>query len=220
MEGSGLSNLVGRPLFDAPRFSSYTSMVRGMLPGVRWLGGRAVIFNVAQLLKAAVGTTREYDVDERIPVLDEQIELTEPVRGRVRLVRTNRGILVNARLQTSVRLTCSRCLDLYVEGLPIRFTEEYIPVIDVVSGLPTHIPHESYAFLISERHELDLRPAVREYGVLEIPMKPLCSSNCKGLCPQCGAKLGEQACTCVVEVQDARLAALRALLEETEEAGP
>jgi len=177
-----------------------------------------VIFNVAQLLKAAVGTTREYEVDEQIPTLDDEIQLTEPVRGKVRLTRTNRGILVNARLHTAARLQCSRCLELYVEDLPIRFNEEYIPVVDVVTGLPTHIPHESYAFLINEKHELDLRPALREYGVLELPMKPLCSSSCKGLCPQCGANLNQAPCTCVVEPQDERFAALRALLQ-SEEAG-
>ena len=175
-----------------------------------------MIFNVAQLLKAAFGTTRDYDVDESIPNLDDQIELTEPVTGRVRLTRTNRGILVNARLHTAARLECSRCLEAYVQDLPIRFNEEYIPVVDIVSGLPTHIPHESYAFRINEKHELDLRPAVREYGLLEIPMKPLCSSNCQGLCPQCGANLNQKKCTCEVEVRDGRFAALRALLPDDE----
>lgn len=175
-----------------------------------------MIFNVAQLLKAAVGTTREYDVDELLPTLDERIELTEPVRGRARLTRTNRGILVDARLHTSAKLECSRCLEMYVQDLPIRFEEEYIPVIDVVSGLPTHIPHETYAFRINEKHELDLRPAIREYGVLALPMQPLCSTDCAGLCPQCGANLNVTKCSCVVEARDARFAVLEALLSKEE----
>jgi uncharacterized protein len=175
-----------------------------------------MIFNVAQLLKAAVGTTRDYDVDEWIPSLDDRIELTKPVQGTVRLIRTNRGILVSAKLYTAAKLECSRCLEAYVEDLPIRFDEEYIPVVDVVSGLPTHIPHESYAFLINEKHELDLQPAIREYGVLALPMKPLCSTNCAGLCPQCGANLNQKKCTCVVEARDARFAPLEAFLSREE----
>ncbi len=178
-----------------------------------------MVLNVAQLLKAAVGTTREYDVDEQFPVLDERLQLVEPVRGKVRLTRTNRGILVTARLRTAARLECSRCLDVYVENLPIRFDEEYIPVVDVVSGLPTHIPHESYAYLINEKHELDLQPAVREYGLLALPMKPLCSSECAGLCPQCGANLNREKCECVVEARDARFAPLAALLSPEEPPG-
>lgn len=171
-----------------------------------------MIVNVAQLLKAAVGTTREYEIDERMPTLDDRIELTEPVRGRMRLTRTNRGVLVSTRLHTAVKLECSRCLDLYVEDLPIRFEEEYIPVIDVVSGLPTRIPHESYAFRIDEKHELDLGPAIREYGVLALPMQPLCETDCAGLCPHCGANLNQEKCSCVVQARDGRLAVLEALL--------
>jgi len=175
-----------------------------------------VVINVAQLLKAAVGTTRELDVDEDIATLDERVQLARPVLGKVRLTRTNRGILVSARLRTAAKLECSRCLEVYVEDLPIRFDEEYIPIVDVVSGLPTHIPHESYAYLIDDKHEIDLRPAIREYGVLTLPMKPLCSSECAGLCPQCGVNLNRQTCTCVVEARDARFAPLEALLSNEE----
>lgn len=178
-----------------------------------------MIINVAQLLQAAVGTVRDYEIDDWAPTpyLDEQIELTEPVQGKVRLIRTNRGILVSATLHTAARLECSRCLDVFVEDLAIRFDEEYIPVVDVVTGLPTHIPHESYTFLINEKHQIDLWPAVREYGVLEIPMKPLCSTECAGLCPQCGVNRNQQKCSCVVDERDARFAALKALLANDEE---
>lgn len=175
-----------------------------------------MVINVAQLLKAAVGTTREYDIDEQIATLGEPYQLTGPVRGKARLTRTNRGIVVSARLHTGAKLECSRCLEVYVEDLPIRFDEEYIPVVDVVSGLPTHIPHESYAYLINDKHELDLQPAVREYGLLSLPMKPLCSSDCAGLCSQCGANLNRQKCGCVIEARDARFAPLEALLPKEE----
>ncbi|HLH73373.1 MAG TPA: DUF177 domain-containing protein [Chloroflexota bacterium] len=175
-----------------------------------------MIFNVAQLLKAAVGTTRTYAVDESLPQLDEGIQLTELVRGTVQFIRTNRGILVNARLKTAAKEECSRCLDVYVEPLNIRFSEEYIPIVDVVTGQPTHIPHESYAFLINERHELDLTPAVREYGVLEIPMKPLCQTDCAGLCPHCGVNLNQKRCQCVVQAKDERFAILESLLIDQE----
>ncbi|MGH2457933.1 MAG: YceD family protein [Chloroflexota bacterium] len=176
-----------------------------------------MVINVAQLLKAAIGTTREYDIDEPARTLDEPLRSIGPVRGKVRLTRTNRGILVSARLHTGASLECSRCLEVYVEDLPIRFDEEYIPVVDVVSGLPTHIPHESYAYLINDKHELDLQPAIREYSLLALPMKPLCSSECAGLCPQCGANLNREACECVIEGRDARFAPLAALLPKVEQ---
>lgn len=175
-----------------------------------------MLFNVAQLLKAAVGTTRTYDLEEWLPKLDEQTSLVEPIHGTVKFTRTNRGILVDARLTTSAKLECSRCLDVYVEHLPINFCEEYIPVVDVETGHAVDIPHEIYAFLINEKHEIDLEPAVREYGVLALPMKPLCRAECAGLCPQCGANLNRERCTCVVDATDPRFAGLKAFLSSEE----
>ncbi len=176
-----------------------------------------MIFNVAQLLKADVGTTRRYAVDEWVAPWTDQVVMVAPVEGAVEFIRTNRGILVRARMTTSVQLDCSRCLEVCVEHLPIEFAEEYIPTIDVATGLPAKVPHESYAFRIDEKHELDLEPAVREYGLLALPMQPLCRDDCAGLCPQCGANQNQGKCQCVVEAADGRFAVLRALLSNQDE---
>ncbi len=176
-----------------------------------------MIVNVAQFLKSEVGTTRHVPIDETLPTLDDQIELTAPIKGDAELIRTNRGILVRAHLTTAVRVECSRCLELFVDPLAIDFTEEYVPVVDVETGAPTNIPHESYTYLINEQHELDLGEAVREYGLLALPMKPLCRASCAGLCPQCGTNLNESRCQCVIDVLDGRFAILKALLPNESE---
>lgn len=176
-----------------------------------------IAMNVAQLLKDDVGTTREYDIDQALPELGEGIELIRPIVGHLQLIRTNRGILARGTFKTAVRLECSRCLDVVVEDLPLTFAEEYIPVVDVTTGLPTHVPHESYTYRINEKHELDLEPAIREYGLLELPMAPLCRGDCAGLCPQCGVNRNQQTCACVVSAADNRFAALQALLGEDED---
>ncbi len=43
---------------------------------------------------------------------------------------------------------------------------------------------------------LDLKPAIREQWLLEVPSLPLCRPDCQGLCPHCGADLnaGPHAC--------------------------
>lgn len=44
---------------------------------------------------------------------------------------------------------------------------------------------------------LDLKPAIREQWLLEVPALPLCRPDCKGFCPKCGADLnaGPHACS-------------------------
>jgi uncharacterized protein len=176
-----------------------------------------MVINVAQLLKSDVGTTRHVDIDEAPPSLSADVAFVGPIRGSAELIHTNRGIIVRAHLTGAARLECSRCLETYVDPLKIDFVEEYVPVVDVNTGAPTNIPHESDTYRINERHELDLGPAIREYGLLELPMKPLCQSNCAGLCPQCGTNLNVSTCSCVADAADGRFAILRSLLSgETE----
>ncbi|HUY85573.1 MAG TPA: DUF177 domain-containing protein [Acidimicrobiales bacterium] len=43
---------------------------------------------------------------------------------------------------------------------------------------------------------VDLEPMVRDACMLELPLRPLCSPNCKGLCSECGTNLNEHSCDC------------------------
>jgi len=57
---------------------------------------------------------------------------------------------------------------------------------------------------------IDLEPLFREQFVLAIPYAPLCTEDCKGLCPQCGIDRNTATCTCEPPI-DPRLAALKGL---------
>lgn len=173
-----------------------------------------MVLNVAQLLISDVGTTRRFVVDEIRQPFGETVHAVLPIRGTAQFVRTNQGILGQGKFSTAVDLECCRCLESYVENLTIEFVEEFIPVVDVTTGAPANIPREDGTFTISDKHELDLEPAIREYGLLALPMKPLCQANCAGLCSRCGVNKNLEACACVLEEPDERLAVLRVLLSD------
>lgn len=156
--------------------------------------------NVAQLLKSPIGSMRDYEVKELVDCGEGE----NPVEGRVRLTRTNRGILVTGSLHTESRVTCSRCLCRYTCPLDLTIEEEYFPTIDVSSGVPVRVPDEPGAFTIDEHHTLDLTEAICQYTLMEIPMKPLCREECAGLCAQCGKDLNKGPCDCPHEEPDPR----------------
>ena len=58
-----------------------------------------------------------------------------------------------------------------------------------------------------------LDPLVRDTLLVAEPLRELCKSDCKGLCPVCGQNLNEGTCTCNTFVPDPRLAALESLLK-------
>jgi uncharacterized protein len=64
---------------------------------------------------------------------------------------------------------------------------------------------------------IDLEDLMREQFLLALPMKPLCSDACKGLCPQCGANLNTNPCNCNPSWVDPRLKVLSDLLKGAKE---
>lgn len=175
-----------------------------------------MIYNVAQLLKAAVGATQIVELDgaEGLNLEDESVRLVGPLNGRLRFRRTNQGILVDGLVQTTVEMSCVRCLEPCVLPVAFQLEEEFYPTIDVVTGITLPTTENELIFPISHTHELDLREALRQNLLLALPMQPICKETCAGLCPQCGKNLNQGACNCQPEV-DERLSVLRDLLKQT-----
>lgn len=171
-----------------------------------------MIYNVAQLMKAPVGTTQVNDFHEEDFQADDDIHVVGPLDGHVRMRRTNQGLLVDGRVDLTLQLECSRCLKVFEQPMHITFEEQFYPTVDVVSGLPLAPFDEEEIFPIDAHHELDLTEAIRQNALTELPMVTLCQEDCKGLCSQCGHDLNLGPCECKPEV-DARLSVLEKLLQ-------
>jgi uncharacterized protein len=172
-----------------------------------------VRFNVAQLLKSAVGASRQYDLDEDITGIDTDLDVVEPLVGKVRFLRTSDGILVTGRLHSGVRVACRRCLQSFSLPVDIDLEEHFRPSVDINTGAAIPVDSDEDALArIDWRHMLDLTEVVRQNLLLAIPMNPLCSPQCRGLCPHCGANMNSEPCTCRSEEGDPRLAVLGQLL--------
>ena len=133
----------------------------------------------------------------------------DPIDGRVRLLRTNRGILAHADLRTALALQCSRCLRDIELPVEIRFQEEYLPALDLTTGRPLPVDDEPDIARLTDHHELDLETPVREAIQLAEPIAPLYRPDCPGLCIVCGLPLEEGEHDHPDDDIDPRLEALR-----------
>ena len=167
-------------------------------------------WNVAGLLAEDPGAGRAYEIDGAIIDLGEDLRVAEPVAGRVRLVRTNRGILATTDLHGALALECSRCLRDVAVPVDIRFQEEYLPSLDLATGRPLPTDEEPEILRLTDHHELDLETPVREALQLAEPIAPLCRPDCPGLCVVCGGRLDEGVHDHPDDDIDPRLEALRA----------
>jgi uncharacterized protein len=172
----------------------------------------SLLFNVAQLMKARVGTSLASDFHEEDIQLDDEIKVIGPLDGHVRMRRTNQGLLVDGWVELTLELSCNRCLKAFEQPMHVTFEEQFYPTVDVVSGKPLAPFDEDEIFPIDEHHLVDLTEAIRQNVLLAMPMATICREDCKGLCPQCGHDLNLGPCECKPEV-DARLSVLENLLQ-------
>ena len=177
-------------------------------------GERPLAWNVAGLLGDSVGSVRTLDVSDATIELPEDLELAGPIAGQVRLRRTNRGILAEARLATALAGECARCLRPLTTPIEIVLDEEYLPSIDMVSGRPVDTAEEPDALRLTDHHELDLEPSVRDAIILAEPIAPLDRPDCPGLCVVCGLPLDEGEHDHPDDDIDPRLEALKAFRPE------
>lgn len=176
-------------------------------------------FNVAQLLKEGIGSTRSAEIKGVVDLDVAGDGKGGAVHGNVEFTRTNRGIMADGAFDTEVKVDCSRCLNEYKCPLHIEIQDEYFPLTDINTGTPLPVPEEPDAFTIDEQHVLDLTESIRQGILLAMPMKPLCREDCAGLCPQCGQNLNEKTCNCASEKIDPRwskLVAVKSRLNEEE----
>ncbi len=164
--------------------------------------------NVAQQLKDSLGDTRYYSIDE---ITREGFQL----QGELKLIRTDRSILVVGRFGTVVSCACGRCLETFECPLEFGIEEEYFPAGDMRTS---PVAEDVDGFVIGGDHILDISEAVRQNILIELPSMPLCQVECRGLCHKCGHNLNYGPCHCVGEQGDSHWTPLRVLLS-TEIAG-
>lgn len=178
-----------------------------------------LVWNVAGLLSDGVGAERIHEVSDVRIGLPEDLVLAAPIAGRVRFTRTNRGILAHVRLATELAGECARCLRPLTTPIDIDIEEEYLPSVDLATGRPVGVADEPEALRLTDHHEVDLEPSVRDAISLAEPIAPLDRQDCPGLCPVCGLPLDEGVHDHPEDDIDPRLEALRSFRPASDDEG-
>jgi len=131
------------------------------------------------------------------------------------------GIRVKGKITGSVSMQCTRCLEEYRQDLDIGVDEFYRrPGLGAVTGDGKRLAYadvqEEDEYIIEEG-VIDLSLLVNDAVMLSLPIKHLCSEECRGLCQSCGTNLNEGECGCEVGSIDPRLEVLRSLLDREED---
>ena len=143
--------------------------------------------NVTEALKhPGQGYPFQADVSlEDMIVLDDPVRLaTVHVEGT--LMGSGEAISVLATAAAEISTRCSKCLEPMRMGLEAELDVRYMRVPDPEDP-------DLYAY---DASTIDLTDPVRDALTLEMPLRFLCSEDCKGLCVKCGVNLNTGPCPC------------------------
>jgi uncharacterized protein len=162
-------------------------------------------------------------------VQDEEYTVVAPVRLVMDVRKDRDAYRVTGQVQTRLRLECGRCLEPFEIPVDSAFELRYVP--DPTPAVPPaghahaargedaeqEVAEDDLTTAYYRNETLDLGELMHEQFVLALPMKPLCSDACKGLCPACGTNLNKDTCDCKPAWKDPRLGALQGLLDRQKE---
>jgi uncharacterized protein len=182
-------------------------------------------FNTHELPRRA-GEMKEYQLDleilEPVGVPLVAVPAGDVIEVDMRLESVAEGILLSADIYAIAKGECIRCLD------PVEITVErkiqelyrYEPTNDKGGKRKKHssrtdtsdeIDLDAVDELWLDGNEMNLEIPIRDAVVLDLPINPLCSEECLGLCPDCGEKWEKLPEDHAHEVIDARWAGLAGL---------
>lgn len=157
------------------------------------------------------------DLEEEEPIEPETAGVAEKAKLRLNIRKTDSEVLLKGEITASLRLACSRCLKDFTRDVSIPVDLAYHPLDELrVEEKYELRPDElNTGFYIED--EVDLKELSKEQVLLNVPMKPLCSEDCKGICPRCGKDLNEGPCGCDLRQTDSRLKVLDKFLQGRKE---
>ena len=177
----------------------------------------SMIYNVAGLLAGQLGECRHHQIeDERIVI--ERFLFTQ-VTGPVRMLRTDRTILVSAGIEAATQEICSRCLEPAIVVVKVALEEEFTPInADLGDGPNEYSHHDDHgydpALIIDRKNNLDLTEGLGQALVSALPIAPLCEDECLGICAICTVNRNVNQCSCAQIPINLRWDGLAKLLDQ------
>ncbi|MGA1565813.1 MAG: YceD family protein [Ilumatobacteraceae bacterium] len=140
-------------------------------------------------------------------VAEGQASLRGPIEVAIHAVSGTDEVEVDCVIEAAWIGDCRRCLAPVSGVETIRVVEHFRPAVASRDAGQ----RDDADVIAVEGDQIDLVPTVRETVMIELPMAPLCSPDCAGICPICGTDRNSVPCGCSVEIRDERWAALDSL---------
>jgi len=165
-------------------------------------------------MKVLISEIPEEGLDVECKETVESDTILSPISARLKIMKIGSEVIVRGEVMADVNLQCSRCLLDFEYKLSVPVDVVYHP-LEELKGEDRHeimVGELDMDFYSGE--EMDIIMLAKEQIALQIPMKPLCTNLCKGICLTCGKNLNTGDCTCAEKETDSRFVILKKLLDK------
>jgi len=125
-----------------------------------------------------------------------------------KIERKERGMILSARLEAALTLTCGRCLEHFEYPISSEFSLILVSKPELIHAAEGELTRDELALFLAAEGKVELEELAREQIYLNIPLKLVCRPDCQGLCVSCGVNRNRIQCECPSETIDLRLAQL------------
>jgi uncharacterized protein len=140
---------------------------------------------------------------------EEHVRLIEPPEVRGRVNRKSYEVQLRGTVSARAEVDCDRCLQTVEIPVETKFDVKYISSDDYRATETVELQEEDLSVAVYDDATIDIDELVREQVLLALPTRALCSEECKGLCPVCGANKNSSACACETKEIDPRWGGLK-----------
>src|ERR1700682_3700652 len=180
---------------------------------VRAGGAEDMFLDVKDLAIRKLPIRKSY-VPGTIDYHSSEIRQTDPMEVTATAELIEGQIRIEGSLETKVELVCARCLEPVTEEVHRDFDLMYAPVPKNEKPKEDRLRDDDTEIGFFVGNGLFLADVLKEQVLLELPVKVICQSECRGLCANCGANLNHEECRCETHALDRRLAPLARLKQD------
>jgi len=153
-----------------------------------------------------------------LPGEGEEYRVIAPVDLRLTIHKDHDRFRLVGTVKTQLGLDCSRCVEAFVLPVDRAFDLRFLPssAVDAAKTeddeAEVEVEEDDVSITYYRDEQIDLIELLREQFYLALPMKPLCSPACRGICPQCGTNRTLAPCDCNPQMEDSRMDVLKTLI--------
>jgi uncharacterized protein len=126
---------------------------------------------------------------------DEAFSFLTPVDYEIIVRKFENSVRLEGTIGCSLSLMCGRCLDAFPFSIQTSLDVGLMKKVPVPEA-ELELAEEDLEVYYYEGDEIDINPLVYEEVLLNIPIKPLCSEDCRGFCAVCGKNNNIEECHC------------------------